>query len=182
MTIYFVEIIPPSTTCTMSSEATAAQPPSESTLFARTLKKYENTTIGARKETRNVIVEFDDQLFNRTCAPASPDYNEEKCNYDEIMAELFKEGEVWLSRELILKAIDSIAAMHGWTAAKDKENIICNRFGSGRSGTRDFSAGNLQANCSLIIKLKALVTEKYFPESQRIKKWKYKRKCCYRLT
>ena len=61
-----------------------------------------------------------------------------------------------VSRELILKAIDSIAAMHGWTAAKDKENIICNRFGSGRSGTRDFSAGkNLQANCSLIIKLKA---------------------------
>ena len=51
MTIYFVEIIPPSTTCTLSSEATAAQPPSESTLFARTLKKYENTTIGARKET-----------------------------------------------------------------------------------------------------------------------------------
>ncbi len=158
----------------MSSEATAAQPPSESTLFARTLKKYENTTIGARKETRNVIVEFDDQLFNRTCAPASPDYNEEKCNYDEIMAELFKEGEVWLSRELILKAIDSIAAMHGWTAAKDKENIICNRFGSVRSGTRDFSAGNLQANCSLIIKLKPLVKEKYFPESQVIRKWKYK--------
>ena len=135
------------------------------TLFARTLKKYENTTFGARKETRDVIVEFDDQLFNRTCVPASPDYNEEKCNYDEIMAELFKEDEVWLSRELILKAIDSIAALHGWTAAKDKENIICNRYGSGRSSARDFSsAGQLQANCTLIIKLKALVTKKYFPE------------------
>lgn len=154
---------------TMSSESATAQPPSESALFARSLKKYQNTTFGPKNEIRNVIVEFDEQLFNRTCATASPDYDLNKCNYDEIMAELFKEGEVWLSRELILQVMELIAGRHGWTPAINRDTIICNRYGHSRRGARDFSTGELQANCSLIIKLKALVKERYFPPSQGTK-------------
>ena len=150
----------------MSSEVTAAQPLSESTLFARSLKKYQDTTFGPNNDTRSIVVAFDEDLCNHTCSKDSVDYNPNKCNYDEIMSELFKEGEVWLSRDLIHKAMGSIAGNHGWECSKTRTDIVCNRYGHSRSSARDFSAGELQANCTLIIKLKALVREKYFPASQ----------------
>ena len=153
----------------MSSEAMTApaEPPSESTLFATSLKTYKEISFGPQNVTRTTVVNFDDKLFHKTCSISSNEYDENKCNYDEIMCELFKEGESWLSRDLVSHVVDLIAAKHGWTASKIQEKIICNRYGKGKSSTRNFSAGQLRADCALIIRLNALVKTPYFPESQK---------------
>ena len=48
----------------------ATQPPSESTLFARSLKKYEDITFEKNKTCRAVVA-FDEDLFHRTCSKIS---------------------------------------------------------------------------------------------------------------
>ena len=65
----------------------ATQPPSESTLFARSLKKYEDITFEKNKTCRAVVA-FDEDLFHRTCSKISDDYDEKKCNFDEITDEI----------------------------------------------------------------------------------------------
>lgn len=137
----------------MSSEVMTPppQPPSESTLFARSLKTYEDITFGQNKTCR-AIVAFDFELFDRTCIKISNDYDENKCNYDEIMDEIFQVGETWLSRDLVSSVVDSIAAKHGWVKAIRRNEIVCNRNGNGHS-SRDYTTGELQVNCTLTIRL-----------------------------
>jgi len=87
----------------------ATQPPSESTLFARSLKKYVDITFEKNDEikTCRAVVAFVEDLFLRTCSKVSDDnYNEKKCNFDEITDENFQEGESWILRHLISHVID----------------------------------------------------------------------------
>ena len=58
----------------------ATQPPSESTLFARSLKKYVDITFEKNDEikTCRAVVAFVEDLFLRTCSKVSDDYNEKK--------------------------------------------------------------------------------------------------------
>ena len=92
-------------------------------------------------------------------------------------------GEVWINRELVHKALTLIADRHGWTVAKDKHYLFCNRFGPPRGG-RNFVDGDLKANCTLRLVLKALVKVAYIPGSSQNKlidgtlkrpTWNYKR-------
>ena len=153
--------------------------------FAKSLKTYGNVTFGenSKQQTRRAVVNFDEQTFIATCTPSSPAYNADVCNYTEITSEIFKVGEVWINRELVHKALTLIADRHGWTVAKDKHYLFCNRFGPPRGG-RNFVDGDLKANCTLRLVLKALVKVAYIPGSSQnklidgvLKKptWNYKR-------
>lgn len=144
-----------------------AEPPSPSTAFARLLKTYDDITYGKNSDTRPMVVAFNKDLFIRTCSKLSDDYDENKCNYDDIMTELFQVGETWISRDLVALVVKLIAEKHGWKEAKRQIYIQCNRYGEDeKEPLRNFANGTLRVNCSLRIVLKALVTTSYLSESQ----------------
>ena len=95
-----------------------AEPPSPSTAFARLLKRYDDITYGKNSDTRPMVVAFNKDLFIRTCSKLSDDYDENKCNYDDIMTELFQVGETWISRDLVALVVKLIGEKHGWKEAK----------------------------------------------------------------
>ena len=136
--------------------------------FARSLKTYDDVTFGEdkKKQTRLAVVNFDEGRFIASCSPSSPTYNADLCNYDEITSELFTTGEVWVSRDLVHKALTLIADMHGWTVKMQKEYIVCNRYGKPNEG-RKFVHGDLRAGCTLRLVLKALVKVSYIPGSSQ---------------
>ena len=142
-----------------------ASVPSPSTSFAGSLKTYGTISFGEKNESRLVVVGFNKELFIRTCSTASDDYDETKCNYDDIMTELFKVGETWISRALVDLALTLVSEKHGWHSKKKQCFIRCNRFGTNDNESRDFANGSLQNGCTLQIALKALVTTRYLPDS-----------------
>ena len=150
-----------------TGNTTMAIVPSPSTSFAKSLKTYGTISYGEKNENRLMVVGFDKELFIRTCSTASDDYDETKCNYDDIMTELFKVGETWISRELVDLAVTLVSEKHGWLSTKKQCFIRCNRFGKNDNESRDFANGSLQSGCTLQIAIKALVTTRYLPEGQR---------------
>ena len=160
-----------------TGNTTMAIVPSPSTSFAKSLKTYGTISYGEKNERRLMVVGFDKELFIRTCSTASDDYDETKCNYDDIMTELFKVGETWISRELVDLAVTLVSEKHGWLSTKKQCFIRCNRFGKNDNESRDFANGSLQSGCTLQIAIKALVTTRYLPEGQKDKdkkKWSYR--------
>lgn len=142
--------------------------PCPSTSFARSLKIYDDVSFGKKNETRRMVVDFDYASYFENCSITSDHYNEDKCDFDKITAELFKPGETWKSRDLVQSVLNVIEQKHGWTSTLEKLEIRCNRFGSDvRTPRRDFTSGSLKAGCTFTINLKPLVKTPYFPESQK---------------
>ena len=82
------------------------------------------------------------KLFITTCSKASDGYDETKCNYDDIMTELFKIGETWSIRDLVALAAILASEKQGWHAKKKQYCIRCDRYGI-HEGSRDFANGSL---------------------------------------
>ena len=145
--------------------------------FAMTLKEIKVITYCRIKnqQTGPVVTGFDSSRFMQFCDKASPNYEPTYCNYDELASELFQFDEVWISRDLLLKAMEMLANYHGFTVCCEKESIKCNREGSDKS-TRDYLNGPLKSGCTFHFKLSSLETEKYLPPSSddKKKRWRYK--------
>ena len=96
-----------------------------SVAFAETLKETDVRIFGNDnlEQTSMLIVGFDSAHFIQFCDKASPDYNPIYCDYDEISRELFQAEEVWISRDLLLEAMELVAKYHGFTVPLDKEYI-----------------------------------------------------------
>ena len=141
--------------------------------FARSLKEYGVVAIGDTGETQTGVINFNIRRLIATCTPSSPEYEPELCVYNDIMAELFKPGEVWKSRDLVHKAVKAVSDVHGWHAVKQQRYIQCNRYGdptkTKSTKTRDFAGGALKQNCTLRIILVPLVNDSYHPDSMLAK-------------
>jgi hypothetical protein len=145
--------------------------------FVETLKETDVRTFGhgTLKQTGLLVVGLDSSRFIQYCDKASPDYNPNYCNYNEISRHLFQADEVWISRELLLKAMDLVAKYHGFTIRLDKEYIKCYRQGTDKT-KRAYVNGPLNAGCTFQFKLVSLETERYMPADSTKKKWRYKKR------
>jgi len=131
-----------------------------SVILARQVKQYgtitfQKLTNNPKKESMEMVIGFDKELFIQKCNPASPNYD---CTIDfNILAdELFQKKEVWAARDGVLwEAVNEVAKYHGFSIKKEKEFIRCNRFGESQS-SRNFASGPLACNCTFMIQLKAL--------------------------
>ena len=114
---------------------------------------------------------FDFKSLVTTCSKASDNYDEDLCNFDKLLAEIFKVGEKWLSRHLVEDVVTKIAERHGWHPIKKKRSIQCNRYGE-KNVAREYASGGLKKNCTLKIELKPLVNIRYTAKSQETKEKK----------
>ena len=73
------------------------------------------------------MVGFDSERFIKYCDKASPYYDPKIADFNDISRELFQTEEVWVSRDLIIKAMEALAKYHGFTICIEKEAIMCNR-------------------------------------------------------
>ena len=142
--------------------------------FAQSLKSYgekefkTNPNKPATRTTCRMVVAFDSARFHKMCHPASPSLDP-SLNFDVIASELFKVGETWSSRDGILyTALDELGKLHGFFPRKQKDHICCNRHGQSRT-QRNYMGGELNADCTFKVKLKALCKNSYkaTPESKK---------------
>jgi hypothetical protein len=145
--------------------------------FVETLKETDIRTFGngTLRQTGILVVEFDSSRFIQYCDKASPDYNPNYCDYEEISRHLFQADEVWISRELLIKAMDLVAKYHGFTIRLDKEYIKCNRQGTDKT-KRAYVNGPLNSGCTFQFKIASLETERYMPADSTKQKWRYKKR------
>lgn len=105
---------------------------------------------------RAVITTFSKTELIETYNPDSDKYRVDIANYDEICGYL-SPGTIWSSRQLVLDAVQSISALHGWTAVLDSKFIRCNRYGTPRGSQcrkGNSSHGALRMNCTFSIQLR----------------------------
>ncbi|KAL7450896.1 hypothetical protein ACHAWC_002749 [Mediolabrus comicus] len=145
------------------------------TAFARSLKQYGDHSYNQTSD--HMVIGFDIDLLVKTCTKASNNYDEDLCNFDKLLAEIFKVGEKWLSRNLVEEVVTKIAERHGWHPIKKKRSIQCNRYGEEKNMVREYASGGLKKNCTLKIELKPLVNTRYTAKSQETKE---KKKNSYR--
>lgn len=145
------------------------------TAFARSLKQYGDHSYN--ETTDHMVIGFDLNSLVKTCSKASDYYDEDLCNFDKLLAEIFKVGEKWLSRKLVDDVVTKIADRHGWHPIKKKRSIQCNRYREEKNMTREYASGGLKKNCTLKIELKPLVNTQYTAKSQETKE---KKKYSYR--
>ena len=73
-----------------------------------------------------------------------------------LASELFKDGEVWSSRDkLLYPAMNELSKLHGYNIMKNKNTICCNHHGK-PSTTRNYVEGDLKCNCPFMVKMKPL--------------------------
>ena len=85
------------------------------------------------------------------------------------------QGEVWASRDdHIFKAVEDLAALHGFYPKKEKETISCNREGMSNITSRNFLTGQLAGDCHWHLNLKALSKQSY-KVNEAAPKWSYKK-------
>ena len=105
------------------------------------------------------------------CNKASPDYDSNFVDFNEIARELFQTEEVWVSRNLLIEAMELLSKYHGFTICIEKETVMCNRKGENKT-SRAYVNGALKAGCTFHFKLASLETEKYLPPNLLLKKWR----------
>jgi hypothetical protein len=151
---------------------------SSSREFAASLKLIDDEyTYGRDKKQRTgpVIIGFDSERFVKYCDKASPYYDSSCTDFDDIARELFQAEEVWVSRDLIVKAMKVLAKYHGFTICIEKETIMCNRNGKNKT-SRAYVNGALKSGCTFHFKLASLETDKYLPPNSTLNKWRYKKR------
>ena len=138
-----------------------------STSFAKSLKIYgtkDYNNNGVHYSNVNMVVGFNKVKFLDKCSCTSPNRDRTLC-FDAIAAELFKEGEIWHSRNLLKDAMDTLASLHGWVVRLNRSSIQCNRYGTDAT-SRNFASGPLQVGCTFRIQLTALVKNKSLKEAE----------------
>ena len=121
------------------------------------------------------MVGFDSERFIKYCNKASPYYDPKIADFNDISRELFQTEEVWVSRDLIIKAMEALAKYHGFTICIEKEAIMCNRNGKNKT-SHAYVNGALKTGCTFQFKLASLETEKYLPPNSALMKWRYKKR------
>jgi len=100
--------------------------------FAASLKLINDEyTYGHDRNQRTcpVVVGFESDRFIKYCNMASPDYDSKFTDFNEIARELFQTGEVWVSCDLLVEAMELLSKYHGFTSCIEKETVMCNRKG-----------------------------------------------------
>ena len=66
--------------------------------------------------------------FIRYCDKASPDYESNYSDLNEIVIELFQSDEVGVSHDLLVEAMELLSKYHGFSIYIEKEAVMCNRM------------------------------------------------------
>lgn len=137
-----------------------------STGFAYTLKKVDGLS--------NIIIGFDDKTFVERCSRyistsdgedvLNPHYQE--MDMDAMAMELFKQNDVWISRDVLYHALSAFASIFGFKVVKTRNMLVCKRYGSD-NGNRNWSAGPWKVGCPFGLALKALHTERKMTENPK---------------
>jgi hypothetical protein len=122
-----------------------------------------------KQQTGPVVVGFDLDRFIKYCDKASPDYDLNIADFNEVTRGIFQSEEVWVSHDLLVKAIELLSKYHGFTMCIEKETVMCNRKGENKT-SRAYMNGALKAGCIIHFKLASLETEKYLPLNLTVKK------------
>ena len=153
---------------------------SPSVSLARRMKiygniKYQpNITYSRGLTTTRGVLEYKSDIFFKYCHPASPSYDA-SIDFDEVARELFKQGEVWASRDNhVFRAVEDLSALHGFYPKKEKETISCNREGKSDDASRNFIAGQLGGDCPFHLTLKPLSKQSY-KATEAASKWSYRK-------
>ena len=128
-----------------------------------------------QQQTGLVVVGFDSERFIKYCDKASPYYDPNIADFNDISRELFQTEEVWVSWDLIVKAMEALAKYHGFTICIEKEAIMCIRNGKNKT-SHAYVSGALKTGCTFQFKLASLETEKYLPPNSALMKWRYKKR------
>ncbi len=91
--------------------------------------KHHDIDLKDGSTSSSVIVDTDNELLRSSCSTKSDSYNPSLANYPVLSKLLFKEGSVWLNRDVLKRAVDCVPSLHGWTAIFKKQTIQCNRYG-----------------------------------------------------
>ena len=79
---------------------------------------------------------FDAEKFHRMCDSKSDDYDADFAEHlDAAQREIFQEGTLWASRQVLTSVVVAIGKRQGLVPRKDNVYIRCNRFGNPRSTT-----------------------------------------------
>ena len=122
------------------------------------------------QRTCPVVVGFESDRFIKYCNMASPDYDSKFTDFNEIARELFQTGEVWVTHDLLVEAMELLSKYHGFTICIEQEIVMCNRKGENMTSCA-YVNGALKAVCTFHFKLASLETEKYLPPNSIVKKW-----------
>ena len=79
------------------------------------------------------------------------------CNNVKLVSELFQQNDVWISQDLLFKAMDMIAKHHGVTVYCEKKFIKCNCQGKDISSS-EYLNGPLKSGRTFQFKLLSLET------------------------
>ena len=117
----------------MSSNTSESQEPEPSygELAGRlkTIAKHSYTDYLDNLKTIDAVVAFDCSLFQMVCCKSSMAYNPSYSDFGKLCDAIFKPGEMWISRDLMVIAVNQIANQEGWLAKCDKRGIFCDRVG-----------------------------------------------------
>ena len=138
-----------------------------STSFAYSLKKLDGLSL--------TIVGFDEKSLVEKCSRTvieedglerhNPEFDE-RLEMDLMATELFKQGEVWISRDILYHALSSFGAVFGFKVVKTRNMLCCKRYGSD-NGNRNWSQGPWKVECPFSLSLKALHTERRLTENPK---------------
>ncbi len=104
-----------------------------------------------KQQTGPVVVGFDSERFIKYCDKTSP-YYAKITDFNDISRELFQTEEVWVSWDLIIKAMEALAKYHEFTICTEKDAIMCNRNGKNKT-CRAYVNGTLKTGCTFQFKL-----------------------------
>ena len=110
--------------------------------FAAKLKTIEN----------DIIVDFDVALLKSTCMKISPTYDS-SVDIALLASELFKCGETWVNRDLLLTSVRAYGESYGFEVKTDSVYIQCLAFGK-KEYKKNYSAGPLKVGCTWRLLLK----------------------------
>ena len=103
------------------------------------------------------------------CTKSSKKYTEAVADFDTICECFFGEGNIWISRDILVDSLRCIAGVQGWTVSITDRYVRCNRYGTPRfrNPTNNPSTkynklryGALKVNCTFSIQLQPLFSIK----------------------
>jgi hypothetical protein len=128
-----------------------------------------------KQQTCPVVIGFDSERFVKYCDKASPYYDSSCTDCNDIARELFQAEEVWVSRDLIVKAMVALAKYYVFTICIEKETVMCNRNDKNKTSCA-YVNGTLKSGCTFHFKLASLETDKYLLPNSTLNKWRYKKR------
>ena len=105
-----------------------------------------------------VVAGFDHEQFSKKCMPSSLYCDADLFNlsdYNALLPELIKVGQMWKSRNLLLNVLDAVAKQHGWRTRKTGVKMLSNCFGMKRiieGKEKDLEAGHLGSIACVLLK------------------------------